>query len=450
MTTTDERGNHGHGSGDVSGHEAPDPRSSLPLHPWTALRAATGMLLGADDFEVLMGNPRGKHMLHNTWLHGRGVVWGLGVRRSGEWDLEVSRGLAVDGWGRELRLDAPRCLSSRELLEADHDPTCGTREVELCVVLRFDACLDAEVPALVDPCDVTRESTDYSRVVERARLELVRGRPSSPPPPYHRVRVLLGLDDVGEDDEAGEHASRCRDEVAAAPAARRARELLRHFRCLAALDAADWRPADEDCAPALFPVAEESAGVLLACLRLTVRDESGCPEIVEVRLDDCHRPTVLPTTVVQDLVCALAPGLIGTSEQSTGEGPQVIPPVHWSRDSEGRHVVHLRVTEDLVPGSVRRAVRISSLGESEWVAEDLMGPPRYDPKTRSIVVTMADRPVNPIVRFLVRGTGPTPVYGADPVAPLAGVLGEDPGTGQQGRDAVITERNPLLEGSEAQ
>lgn len=443
MTTCDDRTSQADGS--VT--DGMDAQAALPLHPWSALRPVTGMLLGADDFEVLAGNPRGKHMLHNAWLHGRGVVWGLGVHRRGEWDLEVTPGLAVDGWGRELHLDAPRCLSLRDLLDTDHDPTCGSREVELCLMLHFDSCLDAQVPALADPCDVTRESTEHSRVVERVRLEVVRGRPPEPPPPYHRVRVLLGLDEVGEDDEPGEEARRRRDEVATAPSAHRARELLGHFRCLAALDAADWRPAGDHCDPTLFPVGGSGTGVLLACLKFTVRDESGCPEIVEpVCLDTCHRPTVVPTTVVQDLVCALAPGLIGSAGYGEGVGPQVVPDsVEWAEDAEE---LRFRVTADLVPGSVKRAVRISSLAETEWVAEDLMGPPRYDSETRTVVVRLADRPANPIVRILVRGTGTMPVYGSSPVAPLAGVVGEDPGSGQQGRDAVLTVANPLLEGSQ--
>src|SRR4051794_21891062 len=134
MTTIDER------TAPSRAREVSDPSALLPLWPWNALRPASGMLLDSDDFEVVLGQPRAKHMLHNAWLHGSGVVWGLSVDLSGEWDLRVSPGLAMDGVGRELHLDASRCISFRDILEADHDPTCTSREVELCLILSFDAC----------------------------------------------------------------------------------------------------------------------------------------------------------------------------------------------------------------------------------------------------------------------------------------------------------------------
>lgn len=438
MTTTDERRNPGGGYG------AADARTALPWWPWTALRPATGMLLGTDEFDLLTGNPRAKHMLHNAWLHGTGVVWGLGVRLSGMWDLEVSPGLALDGLGRELHLDAPRCVSFRELLDVDH-PACG-HDVELSVVLRFDACLDRPVPALADPCDVTRESQEYSRIVEQARLEVVPGRPTTPET-YHRVRVLLGLDHVGEDDEAGKEALVSRNEVLAAPARLRAAELLWQFRCLAARDAADLRPRGGDCDAGLFPVPEADAGVLLGCLTVTVRDESGCAEIVDAHLDACCRATVVPTTVLQDLVCGLAPGLLGAGASEVGVGPQAVPgSIEWGK--QFRELSFL-VTDDLLRATLTlESVRVSSLSASGWVVEDLERRPRYDPETRRVVVRLADRPANPLIRVVVLGTGPTPVYGADPPLPFAGVVGDDPGTTGQGRDAVLTTLNPLSEGAD--
>jgi hypothetical protein len=422
---------------------ASDPSALLPLWPWSELRPARGMLLDSDDFEVLLGHPRATHMLHNAWLHGSGVVWGLSVEPHGEWDLEISPGLAIDGHGRELHLDAPRCLSFQDLLDVDHDPACKTWEVELCLVLGFDACLDRPVPALADPCDVTRESQEYSRVVERARLGFVRGHPRRPAS-YHRVRVLLGLDLVGDDDTSGKEALAARNEVLAAPAYERARELLRRFRCLAARDAADRVPFGEACEYELFPVAEGDAGIVLGCLHFTMRDESGCPEIVDVTIDYCCRRTVLPTTVIQDLVCALAPGLIGAGNTVVGVGPQAVPgSIEW-----GPHEAELsfQMTADVLPATLTRdTVQVSSLSPSGWVVEDLDGRPRYHAESGRVIVRFADRPANPLIRVLMVGTGLTPVYGADPVVPLAGVVGDDPGSTGQGRDAILTDVNPRYE-----
>ena len=71
--------------------------TDLAVNPFEALRVSYGMLLGEDDFRVLMGNPRGKQMLHSAWLHGTGVVWGYDVQhgRPG-----VGARLAGTGTGR--------------------------------------------------------------------------------------------------------------------------------------------------------------------------------------------------------------------------------------------------------------------------------------------------------------------------------------------------------------
>ncbi|SEI82368.1 hypothetical protein [Demequina mangrovi] len=429
-----------------------DASTALPLWPWNALRPATGMLLDSDDFEVLGGNPRAKHMLHQSWQHGRGVVWGLAVARHGEWELRVSRGLAVDALGRELHVDAPWCVDLRDALKGQLEPDCGPQEIELCLVLTYDACLARPVPALADPCDVTRESQSYSRVHERARLALVPGHPGLPRT-YHRVRVLLGLDKVGKHDDAGKEALAQRYEVLAAEPAHRARELLRGFRCLAARDAADLTADGSDCEPGLFPTPEAHAGVVLGCVRVTVRSDSDHPAIVDgkVCIDDCCRPTLIPTTVIQDLVCGLAPGLIGSGDTRAAVGPQAVPgSIAWvddESDGKGRHrrsaAFTFAVTEHLLPATLTMTtVTVNSLSKNGWAPEGLETRPTYDPDTRRVTVELSDRPRNPLIRVVVTGTGPTPVYGASPRAPLAGVLGDDPGLAGQGKDAVLTAENP--------
>jgi hypothetical protein len=98
--------------------------------------------------------------------------------------------------------------------------------------------------------------------------------------------------------------------------------------------------------------------------------------------------------------------------------------------------------------SVRRAVAVTSLSARGWVEEDVESV-RYDTENTRIVVRMATPPQHPVVRLVVKGTGATPVYGADPVAPLAGVDGGPPGGRHDGHDAVITVTGamPAREGS---
>ena len=93
---------------------------SLPDGPFTALRYHFGMLLGVDDFETEQRYFRGKMRLHNSWLHGPGIVWGLGVDTNGN-ELRVAPGLALDPTGRELHLDVQCCMDVGAWYDANKD-----------------------------------------------------------------------------------------------------------------------------------------------------------------------------------------------------------------------------------------------------------------------------------------------------------------------------------------
>jgi hypothetical protein len=170
------------------------------VNPYEALRVSYGMLLSADDFRVMI-NPRGKPMLHSAWLHGSGVVWGFDVCLDGLLALRVSPGLAVDGLGRELSSETTQCLDLRNWLKTyDHPGNqdgCERRTVHACVVAEFGCQLSRPVPTLANPCDITRQHDDFSRVLENASISLRPGDCAARERPYHRVRVLLGLDEVG-------------------------------------------------------------------------------------------------------------------------------------------------------------------------------------------------------------------------------------------------------------
>lgn len=424
----------------------------LPVNPYEALRVSYGMLLGADDFRAMIGNPRGKQMLHSAWLHGSGVVWGFDVCRDGLLALRVSPGLAIDGLGRELSSEATQCLDLREWLKTyDHPGNqdgCERRTVHACVVAEFGCQLSRPVPTLANPCDITREHDDFSRVLENASISLRPGDCTGWARPYHRVRVLLGLDEVGPDDPSGQEGMDARDKVSRAPAEERTGLLLQQFRRLAALDGTQLRPATEPGATDLtyFPVIEPDAAVPLACVTLDLRDADGCTTIEDVCADLTCRAALLPTATIQEFACALAAGVIGDTAVPDAGGPRVrADDADWSPD---RRRLYLPVTAALNPGSLRRAVRITSLSQRGWVDEDIDAV-RYEADPPAIVIELADRPVNPLIRVIVRGTGSTPVYGEDPAVPLAGTSGAGPpGTAGDGHDAVMTFDNRPPENGE--
>ena len=429
----------------------------LPVNPFLALRVSYGMLLGEEDFRDLMGNPRGKQMLHSSWLHGSGVVWGYGVSPDGARCLRVTPGLAIDGLGRELLLDTDRCLDLDKWLHAQRskgEPVdsaegaghakgsqrppgdCDERVLTTCLVAAFDTCLARPVPALADPCDLSRKHNESSRVVETVRLELRHEDCPEPEPipcPYHRLRVLLGLDKVdGEEDSAGKLAAERRREIAQEPVDRRVRALLHAFRELAALDVADLQPAEEegDVCPSLFPATDDDAAVVLAAVKVTTRGN----EVVKVEPSPSARRSLIATSTIQELVCGLAPALLGAGSEQDAGGPRVVrQSVYWPDDANR---LTFKVTSSLLEGSLRdHPVVVTSLSDRGWVREDIERI-TYDDHTKTVTVVLHDPPAYDHLRVVVRGTGPTPVFGANYV-PLAGLEGGPPGTADDGHDAVL-------------
>jgi hypothetical protein len=455
----------------------------LPINPFLAPRVEHGMLLGKDDFATLIGYPRGKHMLHQAWLHGTGVLWGFGVRRVGLWGLEVCPGLCIDCIGRELILTGCRNLDLRELrdkaikdgkLDGDENgksnkagkksdkagkesdeagkPAQASSEdetvtIQACVVAEFEGCRTAPVPTLADPCDVNRTYDEYSRVIEQAHIDVRYGPcPKQPVGEYHRVRVLLGLDKVGDPDEPGREALQAREAVL--KATDRAQELEHQLREMACRDGIDVHPTrEDDHAYGWFRCAEEDAAVVLAEVDITLQRRDDNWEFAkEPVVRECVRTTLLPTDVITSLTAGLAPGLLswpGAAQQ----GPQV----HASllRLEDDRKKLIIPVSAGLVRGTVPGSVDITTLAREDgdrWVVEDIYDT-SYDAIEKAIVVRLAyslnERPATALVRVRVRGTGSKPVMGEDPLLPLAGVHGRTPSHAQEGLDAVWTFTNDL-------
>ncbi|MDR7081034.1 hypothetical protein J2X01_000303 [Arthrobacter ginsengisoli] len=434
-----------------------DNQGNIPADPFTALNAAYGMLLTDKDFQVMGGNPRGKMMLHNAHLHGMGVMRGFRMRRAPGRKLQVDPGLAVDGRGHELLLKTSHCLDLEDLLDADNgsSATGDTRTVHAGVYACFEACMTDPVPTLVDPCDVTRRHDEYSRILETCRLELRPGPCPASTLQFPRVRMLLGLLPLTEGDpavaEATKDARHARREVTAAEPANRARALRDQFRRMATLDTLG--PPD-DCGTGadgttgqpcgecldhfgLFPISDDDA-VVLAGIEIEVRDSGGQTEILRLQISYDHRNTLLPSSVIQELTCGEAPALLHLPGSAIGEAPQVIGD-KVAAGPDGRTLT-IPVTKPLHRRSVqRRAVLVSTLGERGWVEEDTANVIYDDAEGPAIIAELVrSLPDDAIIRLVIKGTGPTPVYGSDPAVPLAGVSGRRTGPSHEGLDAVLT------------
>ncbi|WP_433157909.1 hypothetical protein [Kribbella sp. CA-247076] len=416
------------------------------------------MLLGAEDFHVMLGNPRGKMRLHQAWLHGSGVVWGLRVTKD-DTIIKVSEGLAIDGHGRELRVEAQLCRDLQPWAKdwlgrhragsgpggcgcssSESSGDCGsqTHDASAYVVLRAEFCLDRMVPALADPCDTAREHNEASRVVETACLDFV--EEIGEWEPYERLRALFGLKQDSEHAAPGGAATRAAERIAAARPDQRAKVLLDEARCLAAADVCELEPPIETGRSQLdlFPVEPSAVPVVLARLELKVSDD-GCADVAD-KIDICARRAILPTRTIQDLLCG---DVFGAGSAAVGRGPHLDGDLLWAPDMKQ---FQFRLTKPAAPGSAERAVEVSALSRRGlgWAREQIRQI-RLADDGLTVYVDLEHAPSYAIVRVIIRGTGRTPLYGKDPQVPFAGRAGEPPGLPDDGRDAVITQVFAQLE-----
>jgi hypothetical protein len=423
----------------------------FPVNPYLALQYHFGMLLGVDDLETEQGYHRGKHRLHQSWLHGKGVVWGLDVSLNAEDELVVSPGLAVDGMGRNLHLDAAACLhlgkwyaENRDKTEYEfEDVSDGGKQFTVQVVARFDACLTRPVPAIADPCDGDGRETSYSRAFETIGLEL-RPRRAREQVTYRRLRVLFHLEP--DDPEFADVIAR-RDDIIALPAEQQPAAYLEAFRELAALDVIDLTPqlGPGDERTSLFP--EDPTEVLLADVADIIVRPSGSGEDVAWRLSDppptidtTVRPSHVATSTIQELLCGplFAAGTAGAVpapvEPATDTAPRVI---RESVNVDDARLILLDVDRPLDEHSVEpQQFSVTTFTGDGWRTLKIRRAWLEQTGTR-IHLELTDAMGDTLVRIIAHGTGPRPLLGASPdLAPLAGATGDPPAPPYDGRDFV--------------
>jgi hypothetical protein len=459
----------------------------LPLSPFSSLNYHFGMLLGVNDFETEQGYPRGKMWLHNAWLHRDGVVWGFGVTvDDARGEIRVKPGLALDAAGHELHLDAEYCINVGEWFDK-HEKDPGFNLVpggfEAHVVICFRACLNRQVPSLMEPCDNGGTGTAYSRVSETLEILLLPNKAAERVYPYHRLRLMFGLDEAKtleqtkldelkkkESEAAGNtpddqalldavnRDQAVLDEVKrikVLTAAQQPAEWLKAFHRFAALDEIDLQPATskDGARRLLFPGREDDCVVLadIAELKLTRNDNRWL--LSGGKVDTSVRPAHVATTTIQDLLCGR---LLAAPEPQPGadNGPRIDP----------RSIVFLTakaimftVDKELHDLSVEPpAFSVSCFDpEKGWQKARVNAASYGGGETKTVVLDL-DVAVSGRVRLIVFGTGPTPLLGAD-LVPFAGVAGGPPGTLHNGHNfvcmrdfvAVVSKPDEATEATEA-
>jgi hypothetical protein len=520
----------------------------LPLSPYYALHYTFGMLLGVDDFDTEQAYHRAKMRLHNAWLHGEGVVWGLGVlldTKSGE--TRVQAGLATDLAGRELHLDGDACLNVGEwyaVHKADVNNTSGdpnAPKFDAHIVIRFKTCLARPIPALAPTCQgAGAGDTAYSRVLETIEILMRPGKsptefdlqlmswgdgsgvPSSgnslvivgidnkgllhirifdagskeitdtdetklpaaqagaistlkqrlqgllPPhvltraekaqvireatsivdqpspartPPYHRLRLLFGLDApiLGDNNTPipGDQAvlDALTNILALGPADRPA-GYVSAFHRFAALDVIDLAPAKsaDGSRTLLFPDRDDTYIVLADLDGVTLAKSNGGWTLTGGTVDTSVRPSHVATTAIQDLLCGVLADASGGAPGADAGGPRFDPATVSFPDDK---TVTLKTTSALAPKSVTTdAFAISAFDPAAgWQVLTVTGA-TLDATNQAVTLKVKENLGKRLIRAIARGSGPAPLLGSN-LVPLAGSLTDPPATAQNGRDFVF-------------
>jgi hypothetical protein len=416
----------------------PETAVALAANPLISLHYTYGMLLGKDDFVTEQAYHRGKAWLHNAWLHREGVVWGLGVEAVLERDeIVVHAGFALAPNGEEMIVASDACVNVPAWLEKHRtdpglviatDPDSPGAEIfEAHIVLAPAACLARPVPSIAETCGDTSGAPGvaYSRVMETVEIALVPGpAPARTAAPYHRLRLLFGLDEP-QLDPADQEVLTARSQIAALPAAERPTAFLDAFRRFAALDAAGLGAFQDPSTgeASLFPAAPGTGIVLASITGVTVLNGS----MTAATVDFTGRASLVATQAIQELLCGPS-----TADGASGAGPQVLPE---SVAIVNDNTIQFTLDSDAAPLTVSTlAISVSAIAGGGW--ELLTVAPFYDPATRIATLT-----VNPpmaadaLVRLRILGTGPAPLVGVNGV-PFAGSSLAPSGSAVDGSDFV--------------
>ncbi|WLE98042.1 MAG: hypothetical protein QTN59_04220 [Candidatus Electrothrix communis] len=451
----------------------------LPVNPFRSLLVHFGMLLGVDDFETIDSYHRGKMRLHNAWLHRQGTIWGLKVTYDHETEqIKVSPGLAVDGLGRELYLETPLCLDIPAwYAEHKEDPKvlaaiAATKEENgdgenkdktirfaAHVAIRFKACLGRQVPALTEPCDNSGAGTAYSRIFETVEVQLKAGKaPEWRTPagslPYHRLRLLFGLEEAIEIEENGKKTITPADqdvleeieEITKKSPEEQPAAWLDAFRHFSALDQMDLSLAEsEEGEPLPLFSAQDPILVPLADLpKITLNPVATGWDLVldddeEVDIDNTIRPVHLPTSTIQELLCG--PGCSCSGNTTSHPAPIVEPVYTYGPGIVGNpdidnDTITFKVDSPLLEASVNaQGISVTCLTDEDWQEVEIESV-ECDESGKEVTVKLSNEPKGTPVRLILKGTGKFPILSATGLLPLSGKQGQPLESMENGNDFV--------------
>jgi hypothetical protein len=426
------------------------------------------MLLGVDDFEAEQAYHRGKTRLHNAWLHGEGVVWGMHVdapaMEGGDGsltgELRVHPGLALDAAGRELSLTAVACVrvpawyraheddpDLKEIVEIAED---GTITFDAYVVARFRACLSRQVPAISEPCVGSGGDTAYSRTLETVELLLVPGPAPARSYPYHRLRLLFALEGPhlaadGTVVSADQEVIEAREDILVLPSNEQPAAYLAAFRRFAAMDELDRRPAVTTEGDVLLFPADDDTVVVLADVRGITLEPSGDDgfDLVDLEVDETVRASHVATATIQELSCGPLFKLVGAAAAEGAEPPAAPADAGGPRikpDSVKLEGEAISFTSDgpISKASVaREAFTITAYDLRDgWREVEIARDPVIDKSGKRVRIELSSSFGGNLVRLIARGTGPAPLLGTN-LIPLAGLVGGAPGGATDGNDCVL-------------
>lgn len=174
-------------------------QDSLPLLEGPdRVHYATGVLLGAEDFQAEQDYHRGRLARALAYAMGHGTLAGLEVvhepaQTARAERLVVAPGLAIDRIGRLIEVARPRCLKLDEwylaqspqlLRQAWHDTgnlwTDSPSGVAADLFIRFAACERGKTPAFATEAFDSFDSVTAARVRDGFEIELILRQESSP------------------------------------------------------------------------------------------------------------------------------------------------------------------------------------------------------------------------------------------------------------------------------